>query len=190
MNVSGTSYSKKLLLATSRFMASKYISLMASFTSILVMTRRLSVESLLLLSLIAFKPYSYSVNSILVQLHCLLNSMAKHMNTELVSQFTEDAYTIVDQICEHSSCGIQIRAGKPCLYIATLNPEQIQKYKSNIKKTEIYYIFLSHDSCSSYNLAISECCAKKIMLTLYIIANAELVYSPCIRVVPPQSIPI
>lgn len=120
-------------------MASKYISLMASFTSILVMTRRLSVESLLsvlceiflhcrLLSLIAFKPCSYSVNSILVQLHCPLNSMAKHMNTELVSQFTEDAYAIVDQICEYSSCGIQIRAGKPCLHVATLNPEQVGRH--------------------------------------------------------------
>jgi hypothetical protein len=98
-----------------------------------VMTRRLSVESLLsvlceiflhcrLLSLIAFKPCSYSVNSILVQLHCPLNSMAKHMNTELVSQITEDAYTI------HSSCGIQIRAGKPCLYVATLNPEQVGRH--------------------------------------------------------------
>ncbi|KAG1766766.1 hypothetical protein EDD22DRAFT_950345 [Suillus occidentalis] len=51
--------------------------------------------------------------------------MAKHMNTELVSQFTEDAYATVDQICEHPSCGIQIRAGEPCLCVATINPGQV-----------------------------------------------------------------
>ncbi|KAG1740217.1 uncharacterized protein EDB91DRAFT_1248542 [Suillus paluster] len=51
--------------------------------------------------------------------------MAEHMNTKLVSQFTEDVYATEDRICERPSCGIQIRAGEPCLYIATINPGQV-----------------------------------------------------------------
>jgi hypothetical protein len=118
-------------------MASKHISLMASFTSILVVTRRLSVESSSsvlcvlfcgLLSLIVFKPCSYSIDSISAQLHYPLNSMAEHTNTELISQFTEDAYATVDRICERPSCSIQIRAGEPCLYVATINPGQVGRH--------------------------------------------------------------
>ncbi|KAG1744423.1 hypothetical protein EDB19DRAFT_1827030 [Suillus lakei] len=45
--------------------------------------------------------------------------------------FTKDSYATVDQICECPSCGIQIRAGKPCLYIATINPGQ-----SDVKETK------------------------------------------------------
>ncbi|KAG1744433.1 hypothetical protein EDB19DRAFT_1827036 [Suillus lakei] len=54
--------------------------------------------------------------------------MAEYMNTELISQFTEDSYATVDQICECPSCGIQIRAGKPCLYVATINPGQVGRH--------------------------------------------------------------
>ncbi|KAG2144402.1 uncharacterized protein EDB93DRAFT_1251643 [Suillus bovinus] len=41
-----------------------------------------------------------------------------------VSVFTEDAYTTQDRVCEHPSCAILIKAGEPCLYVATINPGQ------------------------------------------------------------------
>lgn len=108
-------------------MASKHIRLMAS-----VLCKIMSILCEIILHcrlfLTVFKPCSYSVNSVSVKLHCPLNSMAEHTNTELVSQFTEDAYATVDRICERPSCGIQIRAGEPCLYVATINPGQVGRH--------------------------------------------------------------
>jgi hypothetical protein len=51
--------------------------------------------------------------------------MAEHPNSyELVSQFTEDAFAAADRICERPSCRSIIKAGEPCLYVATIEPGQ------------------------------------------------------------------
>ncbi|KAJ8586860.1 hypothetical protein M405DRAFT_843570 [Rhizopogon salebrosus TDB-379] len=41
---------------------------------------------------------------------------------ELISQFTEDAFTKEDRICERPTCGSRILKGEPCHYMATVDP--------------------------------------------------------------------
>ncbi|KAG1874866.1 hypothetical protein F4604DRAFT_1925001 [Suillus subluteus] len=148
-NVSGTSYSNKLLLlifvdhspygvqclnvssmAASHLMVSKHIHPMASNVSSMAAS-----HLVVSVSFIIFKPYSVSV-------------------------FTEDAYATQDRTCEWPSCAILIRAGEPCLYVATINPGQAE---SNVKETDNHSIVRSHYSQSSYNLAISQCRTEKIV---------------------------
>ncbi|KAJ8591287.1 hypothetical protein M405DRAFT_840668 [Rhizopogon salebrosus TDB-379] len=45
--------------------------------------------------------------------------MASH-DSELVTQFTEDAFANEDRICQRPSCASKIRKGEPCFYIATI----------------------------------------------------------------------
>jgi hypothetical protein len=45
--------------------------------------------------------------------------MASH-DSELVTQFTEDAFANEDCICQRPSCASKIRKGEPCFYIATI----------------------------------------------------------------------
>lgn len=55
-----------------------------------------------------YKPPSY---------HILF--MASH-NSELITQFTEDAFANEDRICQRPSCASKIHKGEPCFYIATI----------------------------------------------------------------------
>jgi len=81
--------------------------------------------SSILPSFIIFKLCYYSVS---VQFNFPLDSMAEHTNTELISQFTGDAYATEDRYCECLSCGIYIKVGEPCLYVATINPGQVGRH--------------------------------------------------------------
>ncbi|KIK81064.1 hypothetical protein PAXRUDRAFT_156974 [Paxillus rubicundulus Ve08.2h10] len=40
---------------------------------------------------------------------------------KVVSQFTEDAFAQEDQLCEWPACGVLIKQGDPCFYIATID---------------------------------------------------------------------
>ncbi|KAI5985225.1 hypothetical protein F5J12DRAFT_787428 [Pisolithus orientalis] len=48
--------------------------------------------------------------------------------SNLVTQFTEDAFTKEDRICQWSWCQALICKGEPCLYVATYDPAQPSKF--------------------------------------------------------------
>ncbi|KAL4067086.1 hypothetical protein V8B97DRAFT_1919298 [Scleroderma yunnanense] len=47
---------------------------------------------------------------------------------DLVTQFTEDAFTKEDHVCQQSKCQVPIQKGNPCHYIAAYNPAQPSKF--------------------------------------------------------------
>lgn len=60
----------------------------------------------------------YSINSILL--------MA--FTSELITQFTEDAFADRDCTCERPSCTTKIHKGDPCFYIATMVPGKAGRF--------------------------------------------------------------
>ena len=54
--------------------------------------------------------------------------MQASSSQDLVTQFTEDAFTQEDRVCQRSRCQALIRKGSPCHYVSAYNPAQPGKF--------------------------------------------------------------
>ncbi|KAG1824345.1 uncharacterized protein BJ212DRAFT_1295533 [Suillus subaureus] len=59
---------------------------------------------------------------------------------ELLTQYTKDAYSREDQICDHPSCKANIRTRDPCFYVAVIEPGQCGHYQHLICLLWLLYL--------------------------------------------------